>query len=109
MIQISRFDCVFSLPLTKRASLPVTYIDSNGTRVSSESAYLTDEVLSRPNLTVAIYAHTTRILFSEPENGVPRAIGVEIASTKDRDVTEPKKYKVFAKKEVVLSYDTSFD
>ncbi|KAF9493164.1 alcohol oxidase [Pleurotus eryngii] len=81
----------------------MTYIDSNGTRVSSESAYLTDEALSRPNLTVAIYAHTTRILFSEPENGNPRAIGVEIASTKDRDVAEPKKYKVFAKNEVVLS------
>ncbi|KAL4255840.1 GMC oxidoreductase family protein, partial [Pleurotus pulmonarius] len=90
---VSRVSSIFSM----------TYIDSNGTRVSSESAYLTDEVLSRPNLTVAIYAHTTRILFSEPENGVPRAIGVEIASTKDRHATEPKKYKVFAKKEVVLS------
>ncbi|KAJ8693074.1 hypothetical protein PTI98_010323 [Pleurotus ostreatus] len=88
---------------TAGVSRVMTYIDSNGTRVSSESAYLTDEVLSRPNLTVAIYAHTTRILFSEPENGNPRAIGVEIASTKDRDVAEPKKYKVFAKNEIVLS------
>lgn len=85
----------------------VTYIDSIGERVSSESAYLTDDVLARPNLTVAIFAHTTRVLFSQPPNDasdhVPRAIGIEIASTKDQGKKDVKKFTVFAKKDVVVS------
>ena len=41
----------------------VTYIDRTGTRVSTESAYLTPAALARPNLVVATHARVTRVLF----------------------------------------------
>lgn len=55
---------------------PVTYIDSKGQRVTSERAYLTPEVLARPNLKVATGALVTRILFDTTQK-TPRAIGIE--------------------------------
>jgi len=75
----------------------VTYIDSSGTRVNAETAYLTPDVLKRPNLKVAIHAHVTRILFTT-RGGRKRAAGVEFA--KDRN---GPRYRVRAKHEVVLS------
>ncbi|CAK5268208.1 unnamed protein product [Mycena citricolor] len=75
----------------------VTYIDEQGTRVSTESAYLTPEVLRRPNLKVAIHATATKIIF-EQVNGSPRAVGVEFASS-----STGLRYRARAKKEVVLS------
>jgi choline dehydrogenase len=77
---------------------PVTYIDSKGRRVSTESAYLTRDVLARPNLTVVTGASVTRILFEVPEGEEPRASGVEFANSKEGD-----RYVVKARKEVVLS------
>ena len=88
----------------------LTYIDSKGERVSAEyaisfgdtvlqltfcsrSAYLTPEVLARPNLTVVTGAHVTKIRFEGN-----RAVGVEFAETK----TGPT-YFSRAKKEVLLS------
>jgi choline dehydrogenase len=44
------------------AWLIVTYIDKNGRRVTTESSYLTANVLRRPNLTVVVGARATRIL-----------------------------------------------
>ncbi|CAK5269718.1 unnamed protein product [Mycena citricolor] len=79
------------------ASRLMTYIDEKGTRVSTESAYLTPEVLRRPNLKVAIHATVTKIIF-EQVNGSPRAVGVEFASSS----TGPR-YRARARKEVVLS------
>ncbi|KAI3607674.1 putative gmc oxidoreductase [Moniliophthora roreri] len=64
-----------------RVGIPFTpdFNGSNGTmgvsryqRVSSEAAYLTADVLARPNLKVAVHAHVTRILF-EDVNGETRA------------------------------------
>ncbi|TDL25641.1 alcohol oxidase [Rickenella mellea] len=75
----------------------MTYIDSKGCRVSSESAYLTPEVLERPNLKVAISASATRILF-DTSGPVTRAIGVEFA----RDGSGPR-FRARAAKEVILS------
>ncbi|KAK0194532.1 hypothetical protein F5146DRAFT_1185241 [Armillaria mellea] len=57
-------------------------VNRNRKRVSSESAYLTPEVLARPNLKVAINSHVTRI-YAHFENG-PR-------------------YRSGARKEVILS------
>lgn len=74
----------------------VTYIDSKGRRVSSESAYLTPEVLKRPNLTVATGVQVTRIL-SDVLEGKPKAVGVEFAGKK-----EGPRFRVKARKEVVL-------
>ncbi|PPR00781.1 hypothetical protein CVT24_000746 [Panaeolus cyanescens] len=45
-------------------------------RVSSETAYLTPEVLARPNLTVAINATATRVIF-DTSGSKPRATAVE--------------------------------
>ncbi|KAG8984423.1 hypothetical protein FRB90_005337 [Tulasnella sp. 427] len=71
-----------------------TYIDPQGKRVSTEAAYLTREVLRRPNLKVVCGAHVTKIRFDESK----RAIGVELAESKDGPV-----YFVGARKEVILS------
>ncbi|KAK0498897.1 hypothetical protein EDD18DRAFT_1154306 [Armillaria luteobubalina] len=71
----------------------MTYIDQNRQRVSSESAYLTPEVLARPNLKVAVNSHVTRILFDEK-----RAVGVEYANFENGP-----RYRSRARKEVILS------
>lgn len=75
----------------------MTYVDHKGRRVSSETAYLTKDVLSRPNLKVAIHARVTRILFDQVE-GVMRAVGVEFAKT-----ANGPRYRAHAKNEVVVS------
>ncbi|ESK94011.1 putative gmc oxidoreductase [Moniliophthora roreri MCA 2997] len=61
---------------TMGVSRIMTYVDDKYQRVSSEAAYLTADVLARPNLKVAVHAHVTRILF-EDVNGETRAVGVE--------------------------------
>ena len=74
----------------------VTYITPEGRRMTAEMAYLTPEVLGRPNLTVATNAKATRVLF-EGAAGVTRAVGVEFV-----DGTG-EKYVAKALKEVVMS------
>lgn len=76
----------------------MTYVDKNFERVSSEAAYLTPDVLARPNLTVAIHATVTQILFESQRTGKLRAVGVEFAKTEDG-----RRYQAKAKKEVILS------
>uniref|UniRef100_A0A8H8CLS0 pyranose dehydrogenase (acceptor) n=1 Tax=Psilocybe cubensis TaxID=181762 RepID=A0A8H8CLS0_PSICU len=76
----------------------MTYVDKNYKRVSAETAYLTPEVLARPNLTVAINATVTRILFDKSTNPRPRAIGVEFGRKEGGQT-----WQAFASKEVVLS------
>lgn len=76
----------------------MTYVDSNGKRVSAESAYLTPDVLSRPNLTVAIHASVTKILFETAGNGEPRAVGVEFTPP-----TSTKAFRAYSKKDVIVS------
>lgn len=76
----------------------MTYTDNRGRRVSTESAYLTPEVLRRPNLNVAIHAHVTRILFETSEDGEVRATGVEFT----REEKGPR-YRAKATREVILS------
>ncbi|KAI0303567.1 GMC oxidoreductase [Multifurca ochricompacta] len=87
---------------TPRGSLGVakvlTYIDSRGRRVTTESAYLTPAVLSRPNLKVAVGATATRLIF-DTTGPSPRAVGVEFASFK-----HSARFRVRAKKEVILAY-----
>lgn len=78
------------------AQLAVTYIDEKHQRVSSESAYLTPDVLARKNLTVAINATVTRIIF-EQDNGETRAVGVEFSKTRDG-----QKYCAKANRDIVL-------
>ncbi|CDO75176.1 GMC oxidoreductase [Trametes cinnabarina] len=77
---------------TPKGSMGVT----KGRRVTSEYAYLTPEVLARPNLKVVTGAHVTRILF-DTSGPITRAVGAEF--------TQPngEKFRVKARKEVVLS------
>jgi len=46
-----------------------TYVDSKFRRVSAESAYLTPDVLARPNLTVVIHATGLKVLFDLTNGG----------------------------------------
>ena len=63
---------------------------------SVASAYLSPDVLRRPNLAVAVNITVEKILFST-SCGAPRAIGVQVATS-----AEAPKYRVTAHKEVVL-------
>lgn len=77
----------------------VTYINKNGRRVTTESSYLTPDVVKRANLTIATGASVTKILFDSPTEGeLPRAAGVEF-SAKASGPT----FRVRAKKEVIVS------
>ncbi|KAH9921889.1 GMC oxidoreductase [Fomitopsis serialis] len=82
---------------TLGSSKTMTFIDSKGRRVTTESAYLTPEVLARPNLVIATHAQVTRIVFETTEGKAPRAVGVQF---KDRT---GELFEVRAKKEVVIS------
>ncbi|KAH8833395.1 hypothetical protein DL96DRAFT_1585959 [Flagelloscypha sp. PMI_526] len=75
----------------------LTYVDKRFQRVSAESAYLTPEVLKRPNLKVAINARVLRILF-DTKKSRPRAIGVEYSESQ-----KLPPLRSFAKKEVIIS------
>ena len=69
-------------------------------RVTTESAYLTKDVLARPNLTILTYAQVTKILFNISD-GEKHAAGVELVdSRKGRD---SQRYTVKSRKEVILS------
>lgn len=74
----------------------MTYVDQNYKRVSSETAYLTPDVLARKNLKVITHAQATRVLFGD-SNQTTRAVGVEFAES-----SSSPRYIVRAKKEVVL-------
>ncbi|KAJ7123116.1 GMC oxidoreductase [Mycena epipterygia] len=75
----------------------LTYIDSKGERVSTESAYLTPEVLKRKNLCVLTHASATKIVLES--GGVSkRASAVEVSP--DQGIT---RIRIKARKEVILS------
>ncbi|KAG1723029.1 uncharacterized protein EDB91DRAFT_1173780 [Suillus paluster] len=85
---------------TKGTNKAMTYIDSKSTRVSTESAYLTNEVLARPNLKVVTYARVSKVLF-DTSSGIPRATGVEFASRSRAGKVGPK-FIARATKEVIV-------
>lgn len=77
----------------------MTYIDKTGTRVTAESAYLTPQVLNRPNLNIILHATASRIVFNT-ERGRKRAVGVEFIHTQG---TAKTLYRVNVQKELVIS------
>lgn len=97
-VSLFNVSCQFTiLPIIK-----VTFIDSRARRASTESAYLTPDVLARPNLRVATGARVTRIVFDDQTPGhnnktVARVVGVQFQDTKG-DIFEAK-----ARREVVVS------
>ncbi|KAG2154013.1 hypothetical protein DEU56DRAFT_868537 [Suillus clintonianus] len=91
---------------TKGTNKAMTYIDSKSTRVTTESAYLTDEVLARPNLKVVTHARVSKVLF-DTSSGTPRATGVEFASKSHVGKVGPK-FRARASKEVIVSGGTIY-
>jgi choline dehydrogenase len=75
-----------------------TFIDNSGVRSSTAAAYLTADVLQRPNLKIASGQNVTRIIF-DSSGPQPRAVGVEMAASK----ISPLRYLAKAKKEVLIS------
>lgn len=73
-----------------------TFIDKNGQRSSTAAAYLTKDVVSRPNLTIATGQNVTRIIFDQ-SGQEPRAVGVEMAS----GALSPASYLAQARREVI--------
>ncbi|KAI0052309.1 GMC oxidoreductase [Auriscalpium vulgare] len=80
----------------------MTYINEKGRRVTTESAYLTPDVLARPNLIIGVNAQVTRVLFDTSDGGEPRANGVEFSDSRNRDVRAL--FRAKAKREVIMSY-----
>lgn len=74
-----------------------TFIDNKGQRSSTAVAYLTADVLQRPNLKIASGQNVTRIIFDN-SGTQPRAVGVEMGASK----VSPMRYLAKAKKEVLL-------
>ncbi|KZO91400.1 GMC oxidoreductase [Calocera viscosa TUFC12733] len=70
---------------------------SKGQRSSSATAFLTEDVLRRSNLTVLCETSVLRVIFSESE-GSPKASGVEVATSPDSET-----FKIQAKREIILS------
>ncbi|KAJ3914770.1 hypothetical protein F5877DRAFT_82462 [Lentinula edodes] len=75
----------------------VTYIDEKATRVSTETAYLTPQVLARSNLKVVTGVKVTKILF-DTTTIQPKALGVQMQSTLDGTT-----YYAFTNKDVILA------
>ncbi len=64
---------------------------------SSATAYLTPEVLERPNLTVAISVTTEKVLFERTPEGTPKAVGVQLSASR-----EGPRFAVRASREVIM-------
>ncbi|KAK4500344.1 hypothetical protein PRZ48_008533 [Zasmidium cellare] len=75
-----------------------SFIDSKGQRSSTAVAYLTEDVARRPNLSISTGQTVTKIIF-DTSSSEPRAVGVEMASSK----ASPIRYVVKARREVILS------
>ncbi|TFK35709.1 GMC oxidoreductase [Crucibulum laeve] len=81
------------------ASTFAATVDEKGQRSSAATAYLTPEVLARPNLTIAVNCRVAKIMFEKSSGSSrPRAIGVEISSSPSAPL-----FKVRANKEVLLA------
>ncbi|KAI9058827.1 GMC oxidoreductase [Trametes sanguinea] len=72
-------------------------IDEKHERSSTATAYLSIDVLRRPNLIVAVTIMTEKILFTTTPEGTPKAVGIQISSTRSGP-----RFVVGANKEVIL-------
>lgn len=75
----------------------MAFIDANGRRVSTESAYLSPEVLERANLTVATGTHVSKVEIEHVVGKPPRAVAVRF---KDSYGSESE---VRARHQIILS------
>ncbi|KAJ3980919.1 hypothetical protein F5890DRAFT_1477349 [Lentinula detonsa] len=75
----------------------MTYIDERATRVSTETAYLTSQVLARANLKVVTGVKVTKLVL-DPSTGRPKAVGVQMQSTQGGTT-----YYAFTTEDVILA------
>ncbi|KAJ3878979.1 hypothetical protein F5051DRAFT_451902 [Lentinula edodes] len=75
----------------------MTYIDENGRRVSTETAYLTPQVLARANLKVVIGVKVTKILL-DTASTQPKAVGVQM-----QNALGGTTYYAFTNKDIILA------
>ncbi|KAF8123816.1 GMC oxidoreductase [Mycena galopus ATCC 62051] len=73
-------------------------VDVSGERSSAATAYLTSDVLCRPNLTVAVETMVSKVVLEQIDGAEPRATGV-LAAQRDGG----RIYAVAAKREVIVS------
>ena len=73
-----------------------SYVNKKRQRVTTETAYLTNEVLARLNLKVAVGVHVRRLVF-EKVGGSKRVVGVEFSESKEGPI-----YYASARKEILL-------
>ncbi|KZP29803.1 GMC oxidoreductase [Athelia psychrophila] len=76
-----------------------TFIDQEGRRSSTATAYLTDKVCARKNLKISVGMTVTRVIHQTGPDGEPVAAGVELASSEHA----PVRYRVRAKRDVILA------
>ncbi|OBZ71183.1 L-sorbose 1-dehydrogenase [Grifola frondosa] len=86
---------------TLGASRFVAFVDEKHERSSTATAYLDEKVLKRPNLMVVVSVVTEKVLFSSDADGMPRAIGVQVSTSKSGP-----SFVVGANKEVILCAGT---
>ncbi|XP_046401345.1 neither inactivation nor afterpotential protein G [Ischnura elegans] len=79
--------------------LPAMSTIAHGQRWSSYHGYL-KPVLDEPNVHVLLNTHVSKVIFSNPGNSVPTAIGVQLAVKNERN--ESKHEIVYAKQEIIL-------
>ncbi|KAH9894000.1 GMC oxidoreductase [Cubamyces lactineus] len=75
----------------------VATVDEKHERSSTATAYISNDVLKRPNLTVAVSTMTEKVLFAKTPDGTPKAIGIQISSSRSGP-----RFAVAADKEVIL-------
>ncbi|KAJ3738767.1 hypothetical protein EV360DRAFT_76867 [Lentinula raphanica] len=76
----------------------MTYIDEKATRVSTETAYLTPQVLARTNLKVVTGVKVTKLVLDASNAARPKTVGVEMQNAQGGTT-----YYAFTKKEVILA------
>ncbi|KAJ7151717.1 alcohol oxidase [Mycena filopes] len=74
----------------------MTYIDSKGIRVSTQSAYITPQALKRKNLSIVTHSTVTKVMLKS-DGKLHRAYGVEVSS--DQGTT---RLEIKARSEVIL-------
>ncbi|TFY59703.1 hypothetical protein EVJ58_g5619 [Rhodofomes roseus] len=75
----------------------VGHIDKKGKRSSSATAYLTQAVLARPNLTIAVETMVEKIIFAHAPDVEPRAVAVEVSKGRGSP-----RYRADATREIIL-------
>jgi hypothetical protein len=80
----------------------------DGKRAGAAASYLHNGVVDRPNLTVLVHAHVTKLIKTGEQNGVPVFRAVEFAQSNNLTLVNPKIGETTAieKIEIVFNNDS---